>query len=84
MAPACPYGTSHIWLRAPGLHRAIAAYETAWVPNPTDPRKRCEALNSLAYRQYIRGRQNLAESRELESQTNGPIRLRGGAGALAG
>ena len=31
-APACPYCTSHNWLRA-GLHRAIAAYETAWVPN---------------------------------------------------
>jgi len=27
-------GTSlNVWLRDPGLHRAVAAYETAWVPN---------------------------------------------------
>ena len=48
-APACPYGTSHVWLRAPGLHRAIAAYETAWVPNRPTRAKDAKALTpSLA------------------------------------
>jgi hypothetical protein len=71
------------WLR---FEHAFRGYEPRPGPGYRSviPRQRCEALNSLACRQYIRGRQNLAESRELESQTNGPIRLRGGAGALAG
>ena len=48
-APACPYCTSHNWLRAPGLHRAIAAYETAWVPNrPTRAMVRGLLTPSLA------------------------------------
>jgi hypothetical protein len=32
------------WLRAPGLHRAVAAYETAWVPNRPARIKRCEGF----------------------------------------
>ena len=57
-APACPYGTSRVWLRAPGLHRAIAAYETAWVPNRRTRAKDAKAFNSLACCRYFRGQQN--------------------------
>ena len=57
-APACPYGTSHVWLRAPGLHRAVAAYETAWVPNRPTRADGAKAFNSLACRRYFRGQQN--------------------------
>src|SRR2546430_652291 len=40
---------AHVWLRAPGLHRAIAAYETAWVPNrPTRAMVRGLLTPSLA------------------------------------
>ena len=35
----------------------------------TSLRKRCEALNSLAYRQYIRGRQKLADGPGIEPTT---------------
>ena len=41
-------GTSRIWLRAPGLHRTVAAYETAWVPNRPARAKDAKALNSPA------------------------------------
>src|SRR5215471_14160403 len=59
-APACPYGTSRIWLRAPGLHRAVVAYETAWVPNRPARIKWCEGfqLPRFFYCRYVRGRQN--------------------------
>ena len=35
-----------IWLRAPGSHRAAAAYETAWVPNRPARINAAEALTS--------------------------------------
>src|SRR5215471_8545936 len=57
-APACPYGTSRVWLRAPGLHRAIAAYETARAPNRPTRTNGAKALNSLAYCRYLRSQQN--------------------------
>jgi hypothetical protein len=35
-----------IWLRAPGLHRAIAAHETAWVPNRPTRQKMVRRLST--------------------------------------
>jgi len=46
------------WLRAPGSHRAIAAYETAWVPNRPTRANGAKAFNSLACCRYVRGQQN--------------------------
>jgi hypothetical protein len=42
------------WLRAPGSHRAVAAYETAWVPNRPARINAAKALNSLACRRDVR------------------------------
>jgi hypothetical protein len=43
-----------IWLRAPGSHRAVAAYETAWVPNRPARINAAKALNSLACHRDLR------------------------------
>ena len=83
-APACPYGTSRVWLRAPGLHRAIAAYETAWVPNRPTRANGAKAFNSLACCRYFRGQQKWRMPDVSIATPFGAVPLRTGARGRSG
>jgi hypothetical protein len=63
-------GITRIWLQGSELNRlclSASAYEADQRPVLV-PASRVRGLNSIACRQYIRGRQNLADSRGLDPQ----------------
>jgi hypothetical protein len=71
-------------LRAPGLHRAIAAYETAWVPNRPTRANGAKAFNSLACCRYVRGQQKWRMPDVSIATPLGAVPLRTGARGRSG
>ena len=60
-------GITRIWLQGSELCLSASAYEADQRPVLV-PASRVRGLNSIACRQYIRGQQNLADSRGLDPQ----------------